>query len=126
MRSIDWRHIVVIGAGYGLGAAALTAGLPEEKFSPPYITAFLLPTAAALIDTGLRRLVVRDPAGLDATHALAAYDAIMLRVVLFLMGVHATVLAGLLGLFSGRAWAAQIVPVMLGATMIGIGNLLPR
>ena len=50
----------------------------------------------------------------------------MWRLMLFVLGVHATVLVALLGLLRGRAWASQIVPVMLGATMIGIGNLLPR
>jgi hypothetical protein len=42
------------------------------------------------------------------------------------MGVHAAVLLAMLGLLSGREWAAQIVPLMLGLTMISIGNLLPK
>src|SRR5437773_3497585 len=40
--------------------------------------------------------------------------------------LHATVLAGLLGMLRGQEWAAQIVPLMLGSTMISVGNLLPR
>jgi len=58
--------------------------------------------------------------------ALATYDAIMLRFVIFVMGVHAAMLLALLGLLWGREWAAQIVPLMLGFVMISIGNLLPR
>ena len=34
-------------------------------------------------------------------------------------------LTALLGMLQGRKWALQIVPVMLGLTMIGVGNLLP-
>jgi uncharacterized membrane protein len=50
----------------------------------------------------------------------------MFRFVLFVTGVHATMLIGLLGVLSGQAWAARIVPVLLGSVLIGIGNLLPR
>jgi uncharacterized membrane protein len=88
---------------------------------------FLLPTAAAVTDVLLRGLCVRHPIDEPSSvNALAAYDAVMLRFIFFVMGVHAMVLLALLGLLSGRVWAAQIVPLMLGVTMISIGNLLPR
>jgi uncharacterized membrane protein len=45
---------------------------------------------------------------------------------LFLTGIHATVLVGLAGLLWGHEWAVRIVPAMLGAALVGIGNLLPR
>jgi uncharacterized membrane protein len=139
MRSPRAPHNLVILAGYGLGAAALSVGLPEQI--PPFPTgssgdaapfgalmvAFLLPTAVALTDVMLRDLCMNYPmqeAG--SRDVLPIYDAIMLRFALFVMGVHATVLFGLLGLLSGRDWAGQIVPVMLGLAMISIGNLLPR
>jgi uncharacterized membrane protein len=137
MRSLRSLHNVLIVGGYALGAA-LYPRLPEQI--PPswnagrgtvwlggLMVAFLLPTATAVTDTLLRGLYVRHP--LDepgSATVLATYDAIMLRFIAFVMGVHATVLAALLGLLQGRAWAVQIVPVMLGLTMIGVGNLLPR
>jgi uncharacterized membrane protein len=130
-------HALVIAAGYTLGAA-LYDRLPEQI--PPSWTvagrdilpgramvAFLLPTAAAVTYFLLRGLCERHPVDAESSpHALATYDAVMLRFISFLMGVHAIVLAGLLGLLRGRGWAAQIVPVLLGLVMIGIGNLLPR
>jgi uncharacterized membrane protein len=89
--------------------------------------AFLLPTAAAVIDALLRGLCLNHPVdGPNIPRVLAAYDAIMLRFVGFVMGVHAVLLVALIGLLSGREWAVQIVPVMLGVTMISVGNLLPR
>ena len=130
---------LVIVAGYALGAAAMWAGLPEEI--PPSWTvsglgtfwaggpmvAFLLPTAVAVTDVLLRGLCHKHPVdGGSARNVVAIYDAIMLRFMVFVMGVHAMVLAALLGLLRGREWADQLVPVMLGLTMIGIGNLLPR
>ena len=138
MRSLRSQSLVIF-TGYVLGAFALYRGLPEQV--PPSWTvpsrgtfwlgapmvAFLLPTAAAVTDVLLRGLCVRHPIGEPTSaNALAIYDGIMLRFIIFLMGVHATVLLALLGLPSGREWAAQIVPLMLGLTMISIGNLLPR
>jgi pimeloyl-ACP methyl ester carboxylesterase len=46
----------------------------------------------------------------------------MLRFTIFVMGVHGAVLLAMLGLLSGRRWAAQLVPLMLGFTMISIGK----
>jgi uncharacterized membrane protein len=89
------------------------------------MVAFLLPTAVALIDVLLRPLCVNNPIQPEASDVLGIYDAIMLRFALFVMGIHATVLLLLLGLLAGE-WIAQVVPVMLGLTMISIGNLLPR
>ena len=91
------------------------------------MVAFLLPTATAVTDGLLRGLYVRHPLDESESAAvLATYDAIMLRFIVFVMGVHATLLAAVLGMLQGRAWAVQIVPVMLGLTMISVGNLLPR
>lgn len=132
-------HSLVIFTGYVLGAFALYWGLPEQV--PPSWTvpgrstfwlgapmvAFLLPTAAAVTDVLLRGLCVRHPIDEPSwMNVLATYDAVMLRFMVFVVGVHATVLAGLLGMLRGQEWAAQIVPLMLGFTITSIGNLLPR
>jgi uncharacterized membrane protein len=126
MRAASSPHVVIVAAGYGLGAA-LYAALPDEApFARP-LAAFLLPTAAAVTYTLLRGLCARHPIGAaTAGDTLAAYDAVMLRFVLFLMAVHATMLVGLMGLFRDRPWTGRIVPALLGLAMIGIGNLLPR
>jgi uncharacterized membrane protein len=91
------------------------------------MVAFLLPTAVAAIDILLRGLCVRHPIDRHGmANVLAIVDAIVARIALFVVGVHTAVLAGLLGWLSGREWAAQLVPLMLGVTMISVGNLLPR
>jgi uncharacterized membrane protein len=91
------------------------------------MVAFLLPTAAAVTDALLRGLCVKHPISEpSSTQVLPIYDAIMLRFNIFVIGVHAAVLLAVQGLLSGQAWAAQMVPLMLGFTMISIGNLLPR
>src|SRR5690349_8318562 len=136
LRSSFW--LVILG-GYALGAAALYAGLPE-LIAPSWtgsngrtiwvgtaMVAFFLPTATGVTYALLRGLCVRHPVDeAGSSHAIHMFDAIMVRVGVFLMGVHAAVLLGLLGVLRGRRWAVEIVPVMLGLTMISIGNLLPR
>ena len=136
MPSLRSTQSLVIVAGYVLGAVALYWGLPDEV--PPSWTvsggravwlgvpmvAFLLPTAVAITDLLLRGLYIRDPIADFAQ--MSVYDAIMLRFSIFVIGVHAAVLLAVLGLLSGRQWAAQIVPLMLGFAMISIGNILPK
>jgi uncharacterized membrane protein len=114
---------VVILFGYALGVA-LMPRLPEEG---RLLSAFLLPTAAALTCALLRSLLLRHPLDDAAvTVTLPTFAAMMLWFVAFLTALHATVLLALAGFLSGRVWAARIVPALLGLTLIGIGNLLPR
>jgi uncharacterized membrane protein len=139
MRKVRSTQTFVVLAGYVLGGFALYWGLPEQV--PPSWTvpargtlwlgtpmvAFLLPTAVAITDLLLRGLCVKHPIDEpNMVNVLAIYDAIMLRFTIFVMGVHGAVLLAMLGLLWGREWAAQIVPMMLGFTMISIGNLLPK
>jgi len=136
MRFSRSPHSAVILAAYALGAGALLIGFPNAaaparihepvRWSAP-IAAFMLPTAMLVTDWLLRGLCLRHPVDTqDAVDDLATNDAIMLRFLLFVLGVHVMVLLALEGVLQGRAWAGQIVPVMLGLTMISIGNLLPR
>jgi hypothetical protein len=119
-------HALIVFAGYVLGAA-LYSSLPDEAPLARPMAAFLLPTAAAVTYGLLRGLCARHPIeGSNTRETLAGYDALMLRFVIFLMAVHATVLIGLTGVLRDHYWASRIVPVLLGLTMIAIGNLLPR
>jgi len=139
MLSLPSTRTLTIVAGYVLGVFALCWGLPEKV--PPSWTvsadltlwlggpmvAFLLPTAVTITDSLLRGLCVKHPVDEpNSPNVLAIYDAVMLRFTVFVMAVHGAVLLAVLGLLSGRRWVAQLVPLMLGFTMISIGNLLPR
>ena len=90
MRSLRSPHLLVVVAGYALGALALYSGLPQEippSWSVPGrgtlwrgapMVAFLLPTAVAVTDALLRGLSVRHPVDeTSAVNVLAIYDAIM-------------------------------------------------
>ena len=51
------------------------------------------------------------------------YDAIVLGVVMLLLGLHAAVLAALLG---APGLASRLVPSALGVALLGVGNVMPR
>jgi uncharacterized membrane protein len=130
MNSDRYPHVFVIVAGYVLGLVLYPTfpGSGEDllRFGPPMV-ALLLPTAAAVTYFLLRGLCVRHPIDAEnSPNAIATFDAVMLRFISFLIAVHAIMLVGLQGVLRGRPWAGQIVPVLLGLTMIAIGNLLPR
>ena len=139
MRSTASARTLIAFAGYVLGAVALYWGLPQHV--PPAwtfssgrtlwlgapIIAFLLPTATIVSDFLLRDLSVKHPIDKpNSASGIAVYDAIMLRVTVFVIGVHTAVLIAVLGWLSQRSWAAVLVPLMLGFTMISVGNLLPK
>jgi hypothetical protein len=127
MRWLPSTRTFVVVAGYVLGGFALFWGLPEnvppswkvsagrtQWFGGPMM-AFLLPTAVAITDFLLRGLCVKHPVDEpNSLNVLAMYDAIMLRFTMFVMGVHGAVLLAVLGLLSGRWWAAQLVPADVG------------
>jgi uncharacterized membrane protein len=129
--TIRGRSLAVIAGGYLAGGLSYTA-LPEPLwrgdgalpvwFWRPLI-AFLLPTAAAVTLTLLGRLSMRDSSLEGDARSAVIHDAIVFRIVLFVVSLHAMVLAGLLGL---QGFAARIGPVLLGLVLVGVGNLLPR
>jgi len=139
VRALRSPRMFLVYAGLTMGALALRRGLPDGippalmlpggrvVWVGPAMVAFLLPITIAIVDTLVRSLCVRHPVDdANSTNLVATCDAIMLRIAAFVTAVHATVLAALFGWLSGRAWAGRIVPLMLGFTMIAVGNLLPK
>jgi uncharacterized membrane protein len=135
MSALAGRHYVVVIAAAYLASAAVYSRIPEAYCGPgcsmvlarPLI-AFVLPTAVAVV-VGLLGLLWRlDPIRDRDAHIESTYGTILLTTVCLILGVHATVLFTLTtGLHRDAVQlAARGVPVMLGLTLIVIGNLLPR
>jgi immunity protein, SdpI family len=119
------RFVVIFVLAFAASAAAY-AKLPPGTFSPAFI-AFLLPAAALVVYAIIGRVL--DGRHADGAAGRDAYDAIVFRVVLFILALHAIVLVGLLGrgLFARNGQiVARLTPFALGAALIAIGNLLPR
>ena len=129
-------QLAVVALGY-IASAAVYTWLPAVSVRPgqaiPFgrpLLAFLLPTAALLVSVMLGSLWRRDPIRSRSASEEATYQAITLRIVLFILAIHAAVVSGLLsvaGVIPPIApGLARGVPMLLGIGLISVGNLLPR
>lgn len=116
----------------GFAASLIVYGVlprPEKLGDVPVawlLIVFLLPATASITTALFGRLWWRDPVrerddGLDGV-----YNAILFRIVAFLIGTHAVVLTVLSGVEWIQPWASRLIVVCLGLTVIAIGNVLPR
>jgi hypothetical protein len=126
-----WRTLTVIALGVLAGLAAYPklseriiqfAGIMPGRV----MIAFLLPATAAVTYALMERIWARDSVRGDDRTFDEVYEAIVFRIMLFVITLHALVLGAMLGLFWGRAWAPRIVVVLFGLMLVGIGDLLPR
>jgi len=123
----DSRPLPAIAVLYIVSIVAYVR-LPAATVAPALI-AFVLPTAAAAIYVLMRLLAAHDHVRRGNGAFARTYDAIVFRIVLSIGALHGIVLTGLFG----RGLAARtgpvvprLAPVLLGAALIAIGNLLPR
>jgi immunity protein, SdpI family len=131
-RSIDARAIAAVAAGYlaGLLAYPLLPGpFLHQQPSARLLVAFTLPTTALVIYVLFRSLWQHDRIRSGNGAFESTYQAIVLRVLLFIVALHALVMIELTPATSAIGFGLageRIVVVMLGLVMIAIGNLLPR
>jgi uncharacterized membrane protein len=91
------------------------------------IVALTLPVAAMATYLILRTLWSEIGSDRDARRDVeAVHRAIAIRVVLFVMALHALMMLNLGGVEWVRAWGPRLVIALFGALFIAIGNLLPR
>ena len=107
--------------------------------APRELALFLIPAVTLLIWGAFRaastsagqrlarRLFPRAPEAVTSPEQFdrfgKTYDTIVLGVVLLLTGVHAAFLADVLGY---RGMAARIIPIVLGGSLVLMGNVMPR
>jgi uncharacterized membrane protein len=123
----DSRALVTIVALYVISIAAYVQ-LPPATSDRAFI-AFLLPTAAGAIYVLMRLLAAHDHVRRGNGSFARIYDAIVFRIVLFIGALHGTVLVGLLGrglVARTGPLVPRLAPILLGAGLMAIGNLLPR
>jgi len=126
------RHLVVIA--YGLVLSTLgSLGLfgpyltwEGQSRLDQLIVLFLLPITASVIYSLIGSLQRRKLPQQENGSADRAIQGIVFWVVLFLMGVHTLMLAVLFSVEWVQPWAKRGVVMLLGVTLVGIGNLLPR
>ena len=124
--------IAVLGMGYLLGLIAfpnLPGPFLDERLSARILVAFTLPTTALVIYALFRSLWLHDRIRSGNGAFESTYHAIVLRVLLFVVALHALVMIELTGARDAvgfRLSAGRAVVVLLGVVLIAIGNLLPR
>ena len=112
---------------------------PAGDVAPRWVAVVLMPSIAALIWLGMvlgrsraglglaRRLFstapgsLADPASIDRFRG--TYDTISLSVVVIILGVHAGMVAAMLGY---ETFAPRIINVVMGISLIVAGNVMPR
>lgn len=97
-----------------------------EPAAAQFLKIFLFPITAITIYRLLRALQTRHAAVAGDPAPDEAVRGIVFWIILFLMGVHALVLAVLVRVEVVEPWATRGVVVLLGLTIAAIGNLLPR
>ena len=156
MPSVDRRWIPLVLIGLAAVASLLAYGslpptvelrldalLPfdtsEADLVPRWLALSLIPTIALVVWAGFRAaptatgqrlgrlLLRRAPDEVTSPDQFArfakTYDAIVLAVVMLLLGVHAAIIAGALGYTD---LAVRLVPGIMGASLILMGNVMPR
>jgi hypothetical protein len=118
-------------AAIALGAVASAAAYPWfpngylPAFYWPIVAAFLPVTAAAILFS-LQSLWNRDAFRDRGAESEATYNAIVFRLVLFVIGLHGLLLGALVGAFNRSTWAPRLVIILFGLLLMSVGNLLPR
>jgi hypothetical protein len=126
----DRRQLALIAAGYMLGLA--THSRLAEPFLPwgvvgGLMTAFMLPTAAAVNYIVFRQVTSRNGAAIADEASAAAIREIGFRITAFEIAIHVLILANLTGVLGTASIVpARLVVVLFGLLLIGIGDLLPR
>jgi len=112
-------------AAYSRLPGAFLAATPSARLQ----VAFTLPTVALAIEALFRSLWKHDRIRTGNGAFKATYDAIVLRVVLFVVTLHVLVMIELTGATAvlGVRWpVGRVVVVLFGIALVAIGNLLPR
>jgi hypothetical protein len=131
-RTVHARSIAALAMGYVVGLIAypkLPGPFLDQAPSARLLVAFTLPTTALVIYTLFRSLWVHDRIRSGNGAFEVTYQAIVFRVLLFVLALHVLVMIELtnaLRAIGTRVSAGRLVVVLLGLVFIAIGNLLPR
>lgn len=122
------RSFTVTLAGYAAGAAWLflnSAQAWSERLPNLILIAFLLPTTAAMLLWLFHAIESRRPICAREPGDTAATERILLRIIVFICGLHGLVLLQLVEVPWIRTWAPELAFVLVGGLLVSVGNLLP-
>lgn len=133
MRMLQQHRIqIVLAAGFllsVLGSSTLfrppaaydAAPLPQQL-----LILFVLPTTATTVYAVIRILQRRQGMLVEALTPDPAIQTIVFWILLFPVGLHAIVLGVLIDLPGIRRLALRTAMLLLGLTLVAVGNVLPQ
>ena len=131
-RNVHARSIAVLVMGYVVSLIAypkLPGPFLDQVLSARWQVAFTLPTTALVIYMLFRSLWTHDRIRSGNSAFEATYQAIVFRVLLFVLALHVLVMIELTDALNAvgiRMSTGRLVVVLLGLVFVAIGNLLPR
>jgi uncharacterized membrane protein len=94
-----------------------------DDYAPKAIGAFLLPAIMLALAGVFAALPAISPSGFDIERRSRAYRAILFASLLFMLGLHVYLLLSAMNV--ARSISA-VVPLLLGALFVILGNYLPK
>lgn len=130
-----WIPALIVVAAF-LMSAVVYPRLPElvpthwngmtgqpNQWGSRIVGAFILPVTLLVMWALFRILPAIDPRGANYAKFGGAFEAIIVSVMLFVLGLHMVVLRASLG---HPVDMARVMPFGIGILLVVIGNLLPR
>lgn len=129
-----WIPLLIVGVAF-IASAVVYPRLPEtvpthwsidgqpNGWSSRLWGAWMIPLFLIGMLALFRFLPVIDPRGKNYTKFGGTFEAIIVSLMLFMLGLHIIVLRAALGYNVGMR---RVLPIGVGALFIVIGNLLPR
>ena len=126
------RHLAVLAVGYLLSTVAACGLIGHyraydgQPAAERIIVLFLLPVTATVIWALIRSLHGRRLAGQENGSADAAIREIVFWIVACLISIHTLLVGVLHGVANMELWASRGVVILVGVTLMIVGNYLPR
>jgi uncharacterized membrane protein len=124
--------LVVLAIGFIVGVPGYlrpAGAFLEAELFPRLLVAFGLPITGAAVYFLFRSLWVHDTVRTGNGAFEATYQAIVFRVIVFVVAMHTLLIVALtdtMNVIGSHTWGKRVVVVMFGLTFVAIGNLLPR
>ena len=126
MQTTHLPGLPVVAAAYAAGCLWFWLLTPSAGMTGRPLIAFLLPTAAAVLLWVFHTVESRRPVCVREPGDIATTEGIVLRVIVFICGLHALVMAYLTETAWVQRWAPQLALGLVGVLLVSVGNLLPK
>ncbi len=126
MTGTQWRIWALIAVGYGIGIAGAVRLAGTLTLLETALIAVLLPSTAAVIYVSATLILAKDRSSAGNGDLATTYTRILFGVIVFVVALHASIVAALAGPLAQSSGLARVPIVMFGLVAIYVGNLLPR